>query len=134
MKKIIKKKLISVCKQILQEYVDKTHIADNNHCVLCQIYRKRLFSKDECDDCIMDVFRSSKRAEVGCLLRKCRPITSSSPLTTNKETRMVIKFYTLVVKRLELMSQEDMNEPNAFKFLKDIDKAVYSKYKSPHKP
>jgi hypothetical protein len=47
---------------------------------------------------------------------------------------MVIKFYTLVVKRLELMSQEDMNEPNAFKFLKDIDKAVYSKYKSPHKP
>ena len=124
--KIIKKQLIEACKQVLREYVDNTHVAINDSCVLCQTYREGDWHNGGCGDCLMEVFDSGSQG--GCLRRKCTPIDSRDFFKRSKETKAVIEFYKLLIGRLETMTAKEMNKPNAFKFLIELDNQVANKY------
>lgn len=127
--KIYKEFLIALCKHILQEYIDKTHIPLNSNCVLCQAYRDGEWLGGDCGICPMRIFTTLDGIGVGCSRRMCKPIFSKEFNKRAEETRNVIKFYTLVIERLKLMSEEEMNKPDAFKFLIEIDESVYYKRK-----
>lgn len=123
-----KSELLEAMEAVLAQYKNNTHEC-NLTCSLCKLY---FTLKNSCPNCPMTVFKSYK-GSLPCLYRKCEPI-HCSPVNQNlselKKTKLlaVMEFYEKAIERIKLMTYEEVNKANAFKFLIDIDNEVAQKY------
>jgi hypothetical protein len=132
MKTTIKKtKLLKAMQTILQEYKEKRHEACVAKCKLCVLYYTNYHQLPDnthsCYKCPMIAFKVDD--DLACLHRRCEPVNCNFKITTLKKLRAVIKFYEKAIEKVELMTKEQLNEENAFKFLIDIDNEIADNYK-----
>lgn len=150
MEKIVIKKseLLKAMKQILQEYIDKVHETSIDTCALCLLYNKKnvdedylpytsVIKNDVCEFCPMYVFKPDFHSlqpvfTYACMNRYCVPLNENeiknrdtlSMLEINIQLQAVIEFYTRAIKHISHKTNKELNEENAFAFLKSIDEDI----------
>jgi hypothetical protein len=129
MKKVTQKRLLTGIKKIHREYKNSTHVLDLTSCPLCRMYDSSPFMNG-CDVCPMSVFKGEHGYP--CMNRKCRPVNCQGYFMDrglkDKFLPLDIDFYGRFIKKVETMTDEDMQAPNAWKFLKALDARVYKKH------
>ena len=111
--------LLDIMRIILSEYKEVTHKIDITSCGLCQEF----MDKDEstCGSCPMHVFK--KHHFYPCIDRNCEPVDCNFLSPDDIDLLRVIKFYELVIARIESMSVDAVRK-SSFKFLISIDNEV----------
>ena len=128
---INKGELLSAMQTTLYEYEIGMHRIDITSCSLCCVYIDD--HNYECNDCPMFVFTKTSTYTYPCMKRKCVPVKCFRDLYSTKKELIkllnVKEFYERAIKRVESMSEEELNVENAFEFLIEIDKEVFEKHK-----
>jgi hypothetical protein len=77
----------------------------------------------------MTVFSDGKN--LPCTCRRCIPIDCQrlkQPKYKNK-LKAVVKFYQLAISKVEILTENELNQLQSFAFLIDIDNEIADKYK-----
>jgi hypothetical protein len=120
-----KARLLSAMKKTLQEYKEKKHSTSLGSCRLCWIYRRGYYS---CNDCPMSIFKDNMGI-FPCMNRRCIPINCyDGAYKKNIKLQAVQEFYEKAIPIVQEMTDEQLNNSNAFHFLLDIDNEVADKY------
>jgi len=127
--KISKKALLFAIRSIREEYVTDTHETKIDKCGLCLMfynpYSVMFGEVSECGKCPMTIFYK----QLGCLHRNIRAFGSKYINEYAPERKeLLIKFYDEFIERVRGMNSKQLNAPNAFDFLVEIDAKIYDDY------
>jgi len=122
---VTQKRLLQGIKKIHREYKYIRHNLDVDECPLCLMYMDKCRWENDCSACPMNVFKGKQR--YSCMNRQCRPINCTE---TDKRyyLPLLVDFYERFIKKVEGMTDEQLQAKNAWKFLKALDKRVYNKH------
>lgn len=130
MKKVTQKTLLQGIKKIHREYKKNEHTLDINVCPLCRMFTNDGPYADNCKNCPMQVFKGEHNYP--CMNRKCRPVNCQGYFLDikmrDKFLPLDIDFYERFIRKVETLTDEQIQAPNAWKFLKGIDTRVYNKH------
>lgn len=136
-----KEAYIKACQKTLDNYMSNNHVMGTRTCYICLLLATGKKGFPECKRCINWNFIGNKPEEgkkglhtgAPCIHRKVRPATSSS-LTRNHRAAL-IEYWIMVINRLKMVDAREFNPEYgmigikpAFKFVRQIDEAVYKKY------
>ena len=129
---IQKSKLVRALMAVAGEYNENCHKLSMQSCPVCVLFRdNEKYGLNACGECLM------RQAFKACGRRQCKPLECFISYTNGKkyaskehlnQLEAVKEFYYKTISRIRRMTVKELNEPNAFDFLQEIDRKVGEKY------